>query len=119
MEDKEELYTEEEMEDLQKTIDVLKDQQNIIIQAKLPANVDRYAIDFVRTLDEHDINYLTTKEVFDKYIDYRRKYTKNGEDLLSVRMLNAVIRNYFPKAKINHSNKLKRNTYFWVFEYEG
>lgn len=119
MEDKEELYTEEEMEDLQKTIDVLKDQQNIIIQSKLPANVDRYAIDFVRTLDEHDINYLTTKEVFDKYIDYRRKYTKNGEELLSVRMLNAVIRNYFPKAKINHSNKLKRNTYFWVFEYEG
>lgn len=118
MEEKEELFTHEEMEDLQKTIDVLKDQQSDIIQSKLSANVDRYAIDFVKTLGEHDISYLTTAQVFDNFLEYRRRYTRNGEDLLSVRMLNSVIRNYFPKARINHSNKLKKNTYFWVFTYE-
>lgn len=117
MEEKEELFTNEEMEDLQKTIEVLKEQQNDIIQSNLPSNVDRYAIDYVRTLGEHDLSYLSTKQVFDNFLDYRRRFTRNGEDLLSVRMLNAVIRNYFPKAKINHSNKLKKNTYFWVFDY--
>ena len=118
MENKEQLFTNEEMEDLEKTIGVLKEQQNDLIKSKLPANVDRYAIDYVKTLGEHDITYQTTKQVFDNFIDYRRRYTKNGEELLSVRMLNAVIRNYFPKAKINHSNKLRKNTYFWVFELE-
>ncbi len=114
--EEEKLYTEEEYENLKNTIKILEEQQSELIQAKLPANVDRYAIDFVKTLDEHDISYLTTKEVFDKYINYRRRYTENGEDLLSVRMLNSVIRKYFPKARVNHSNKLKKNTYFWVFD---
>lgn len=114
--EEEKLYTDEEYEDLKRTIEVLKEQQNDLIQAKLPANVDRYAIDYVKTLDEHDISYLSTKEVFDNYLEYRRRYTKNGEDLLSVRMLNSVIRKYFPTARVNHSNKMKKNTYFWVFD---
>jgi len=33
-------------------------------------------------------------------------------------MLNAVIRTYLPKAKISHSNKLRKNNYFWTFDYE-
>ncbi len=115
MEEKESLYSESEMEDLEKTIAVLKEQSDNLIQQQMTANVDRYAIDFVRTLDEHDISYLTTKEVFDKYLDYRRRYTRNGENLLSVRMLNSVIRKYFPRAKINHSNKQHKNSYYWVF----
>jgi len=114
--DEELLYNETEMEDLKKTIAVLKEQKDELIQTKLPSNTDKYAIDYIKTLNEHDLSYLTTKEVFDKYIEYRRHYTKNGENLLSVRMLNAVIRKYFPKAKVNHSNKLKKNTYFWVFD---
>lgn len=115
--DKEEaLYTEAEMEDLKKTIAVLQEQRNDLIQSKLPSNVDKYAIDYVKSLSEHDISYLTTHEVFENYLDYRRRYTKNGEDLLSIRMLNSVIRKYFPKARINHSNRLRQNTYFWVFE---
>lgn len=112
------MYNDTEMEELKKTIAVLKEQRDDLIQNKLPANVDKYAIDFVKELDEHDISYLTTKEVFEKYIAYRRHYTKNGEELLSVRMLNSVIRKYFPKARINHSNKLGKNTYFWVFDFE-
>lgn len=115
MEENEQLFTNEEMDDLQKAIEVLKDEQNDLIQSKLPANVDRYAIDYVKTLGEHDITYLTTKQVFDNFVEYRRRYTRNGEELLSVRMLNAVIRKYFPKARINHSNKAKKNTYYWVF----
>ena len=114
--EEEKLYTEEEYENLKNTIKILEEQQSELIQSKLPANVDRYAIDFVKTLDEHDISYLTTKEVFEKYLNYRRRYTENGEDLLSVRMLNSVIRKYFPTARVNHSNKLKKNTYFWVFD---
>lgn len=113
----ENLYSDAEMEDLEKTISVLKEQKNDIIQSKLPSNVDRYAIDYVKTLDEHDISYLTTREVFDNYLEYRRRFTVNGEHLLSVRMLNSVIRKYFPRARVNHSNKSKKNTYFWVFDY--
>lgn len=109
------LYEENEMEELKKTISMLQNEKDELIQNKLPANVDKYAIDYVKMLDEHDISYLTTKEVFDNYLNYRRKYTTNGEDLLSLRMLNAVIRKYFPKAKINHSNKQNKNRYFWVF----
>ena len=112
------LYNESEMDELKKTIEVLKEQKDELLQSKLPSNTDRYAVDYVKTLGEHDLSYMTTREVFDNYINYRRHYTKNGEDLLSVRMLNAVIRKYFPKAKVNHSNKLKKNTYFWVFDAE-
>mgnify|MGYP006988877239 CR=1 FL=1 len=116
--DEELLYNENEMEDLKKTIAVLKEQKDELIQNKLPSNTDKYAVDYVKTLNEHDLSYLTTKEVFDNYLAYRRHYTKNGENLLSVRMLNSVIRKYFPRARVNHSNKLKKNTYFWVFDYE-
>ena len=116
--EEEKLFSEAEYEDLKKTIAVLEEQKSELIQAKLPANVDKYAVDFVKSLDEHDISYLTTKDVFEKYLDYRRRYTRNGEELLSVRMLNSVIRKYFPKARINHSNKLRQNTYFWVFDFE-
>ena len=112
------LYNESEMDELKKTIEVLKEQKDELLQSKLPSNTDRYAVDYVKTLGEHDLSYMTTREVFDNYINYRRHYTKNGEDLLSVRMLNAVIRKYFPSAKVNHSNKLKKNTYFWVFDAE-
>ena len=112
------LYNESEMDELKKTIEVLKEQKDELLQSKLPSNTDRYAVDYVKTLGEHDLSYMTTREVFDNDINYRRHYTKNGEDLLSVRMLNAVIRKYFPKAKVNHSNKLKKNTYFWVFDAE-
>lgn len=111
-------FNEDEVEELKKTIAVLTEQQNEMIKSNLPANVDKFAVDFVKTLDERDISYLSTKEVFDKYLDYRRKYTTNGENLLSVRMLNSVIRKYFPKAKINHTNKLSKNTYFWVFDFD-
>ena len=96
------LYNESEMDELKKTIEVLKEQKDELLQSKLPSNTDRYAVDYVKTLGEHDLSYMTTREVFDNYINYRRHYTKNGEDLLSVRMLNAVIRKYFPKAKVNH-----------------
>lgn len=117
MEEKEEvLYNEAEMEELKKTISLLKEQQDELIQTKLPSNTDKFAIDYVKSLNEHDISYLTTKEVFDNYLEYRRHYTENGEKLLSVRMLNSVIRKYFPKARLNHSNKLKKNTYYWVFD---
>ena len=116
--DEELMYNDSEMEDLKKTIAVLQEQRDDLIQMKLPSNVDKYAIDYAKTLDEHDISYLTTKEVFDNYLMYRRHYTTNGEELLSVRMLNAVIRKYFPKARINHSNKSGKNTYFWVFTFE-
>ena len=116
--DEELMYNDNEMEDLKKTIAVLQEQRDDLIQMKLPSNVDKYAIDYAKTLDEHDISYLTTKEVFDNYLMYRRHYTTNGEELLSVRMLNAVIRKYFPKARINHSNKSGKNTYFWVFTFE-
>lgn len=116
--DDELMYDENEMEDLKKTIAVLQEQRDDLIQMKLPANVDKYAIDFVKTLNDHDLSYMTTKDVFNNYILYRRHYTKNGEELLSVRMLNAVIRKYFPKARINHSNKLGKNTYFWVFDFD-
>lgn len=116
--DEELMYNDNEMEDLKKTIAVLQEQKDELLQMKLPANVDKYAVDFVKTLNEHDLSYLTTKEVFDNYLMYRRHYTKNGEDLLSVRMLNAVIRKYFPKARVNHSNKSGKNTYFWVFNFE-
>ena len=112
------MYNDSEMEDLKKTIAVLQEQRDDLIQMKLPSNVDKYAIDYAKTLDEHDISYLTTKEVFDNYLMYRRHYTTNGEELLSIRMLNAVIRKYFPKARINHSNKNGKNTYFWVFTFE-
>lgn len=116
--DEELLYNDSEMEDLTKTIAVLKEQKKELAQTNLPASVDKYALDYVKTLDENDISYLTTKEVFDKYLEYRRHFTRNGENLLSVRMLNSVIRKYFPKARVNHSNKMKKNTYFWVFDYE-
>ena len=116
--DEELMYNDSEMEDLKKTIAVLQEQRDDLIQMKLPSNVDKYAIDYAKTLDEHDISYLTTKEVFDNYLMYRRHYTTNGEELLSIRMLNAVIRKYFPKARINHSNKNGKNTYFWVFTFE-
>lgn len=109
-------FDDKEVEELKKTIEVLKTQNDELIKVKLSANTDRYAIDFVKTLDEHDFSYLTTKEVFDKFLEYRRRYTTNGEDLLSLRMLNAVIRKYFPRAKINHSNRHNKNTYFWVIE---
>lgn len=116
--DEELMYNDNEMEDLKKTIAVLQEQRDDLIQMKLPANVDKYAIDYVKTLEENDISYLTTKEVFENYVIYRRHYTTNGEELLSVRMLNAVIRKYFPKARVNHSNKCGKNTYFWVFDFE-
>lgn len=116
--DEELMYNDNEMEDLKKTIAVLQEQRDDLIQMKLPANVDKYAIDYVKTLEENDISYLTTKEVFENYVIYRRHYTTNGEELLSVRMLNAVIRKYFPKARVNHSNKSGKNTYFWVFDFE-
>lgn len=110
------LYNEEEIEELKRTIEVLQSQKDDLIETKLPSNVDKFAIDYVKLVDEGDLSYLTTKEVFDNYIEYRRKFTTNGEDMLSIRMLNAVIRKYFPNARINHSNKQKKNKYFWVFD---
>lgn len=110
------LYNEEEIAELKRTIEVLQSQKDDLIETKLPSNVDKFAIDYVKLLDEGDLSYLTTKEVFDNYIEYRRKFTTNGEDMLSIRMLNAVIRKYFPNARINHSNKQKKNRYFWVFD---
>ena len=115
--DEELMYNDNEMEDLKKTIAVLQEQKDELIQMKLPANVDKYAIDYAKTLTENELSYMTTKEVFENYINYRRHYTQNGENLLSVRMLNAVIRKYFPRARVNHSNKSGKNTYFWVFDY--
>lgn len=114
--DEEIALDENEMEDLRKTIKELESQRDELIEAKLPANVDKYAVDYIKSLNEHDLSYLTTKEVFDNYLEYRRQFTINGEDLLSLRMLNSVVRKYFPKARINHSNRNKKNTYFWVFE---
>ncbi len=111
-----ELYSEDEVETLQKTINELTNQNTELRRKRLPSNVDQYAMDFIGTMDEHDLNYLSTQETFEKYLDYRRKYTTNGEDFLSMRMLNAVIKNYFPNAAIKHSNRHKKNVYFWVFE---
>lgn len=110
-----ELYSDDEYETLQKTINELTNQNMELRRKKLPANVDQYAMDFVGTVDEHDLSYLSTQETFDKYLEYRRKYTTNGEEFLSVRMLNAVIKNYFPNAVIKHSNRHNKNVYFWVF----
>lgn len=108
-------YDDMEMEELKNTIKVLEEQNNNLIAAKLPANVDKYAIDYVKNLKDSDIEFLTTQEVFDNYINYRRRFTENGEDLLTVRMLNSVIRKYFPNATVVHSNKKRKNTYYWAF----
>lgn len=109
-------YTDDEIAELQKAISELEVQNEELKRQKISATADKFAIDFAATLDEHDISYLSTHEVFDKYIKYRRNYTENGEAFLSVRMLNNVIKTYFPKAKIKHSNRNKKNVYFWVFE---
>lgn len=111
-----EIYTDEEILALQKTINELEAQNEDLKKQKISSTADKYAIDYVSSLDEHDINYLSTHEVFDNYLEYRRKFTTNGEAFLSVRMLNNVIKSYFPNAKINHSNRNKKNVYFWVFE---
>lgn len=108
-------FDEVEMEELKKTIKVLEDRNDELLKVKLPDNTDKYAVEFVKSIREDEIEFLTTQEVFDKYITYRRRYTTNGESLLSVRMLNAVIRKYFPSAKIRHSNRNRKNSYFWVF----
>lgn len=115
MEEQEVQFSEREMEELKKTIKVLEDRTDELMTVKLPASTDKYAIDFVKSVRPDEIEFLTTKEVFDKYLTYRRRYTTNGEALLSVRMLNAVIRKYFPDANIKHSNKNNKNSYFWVF----
>lgn len=111
-------FSEVEMEELKKTIKVLEDRNDELLKVKLPDNTDKYAIDFVKSIRPDEIEFLTTKEVFDKYLTYRRRYTTNGESLLSIRMLNAVIRKYFPDANIKHSNRNKKNSYFWVFYQE-
>lgn len=116
MDNKEVDFTEEEIAELQKTIANLEVQNTELKKQRMPSTADKFAIDFVATLDEHDISYLSTHEVFDKYITYRRKYTENGESFLSIRMLNSVIKNYFPNASIKHSNRNNKNVYFWVFE---
>ena len=107
-----------EVEELKKTIQVLTEQRDVLLENKLPSNADKYAVDYIKLTNEKDLAYLTTKEVFDNYLEYRRKYTQNGEELLTVRMLNKIIKNFYPRAKINHSNKQGKNTYFWVFEEE-
>ncbi len=116
MDNKEVDFTDEEIAELQKTISQLEVQNDELKKQKMSPTADKYAIDFVATLDEHDISYLTTHEVFDKFLNYRRKYTENGESFLSIRMLNGVIKNYFPNARIKHSNRMNKNVYFWVFE---
>ena len=108
-------YDEMEMEELKNTIKVLEERNNDLIKVKLPANTDKYAIEFVKSLKDSDIDFLTTKEVFENYLNFRRRYTSNGEALLSVRMLNTVIRKYFPNATIVHSNKNRKNSYYWTF----
>lgn len=119
MNDKELDYTEEEIAELQKTINVLEAQNEELKKQKLSSTADKFAIDYISSLDEHDLSYLGTHEVFDNYLKYRRKFTENGEAFLSVRMLNNVIKSFFPNARINHSNKNRKNVYFWVFENNG
>lgn len=118
VENKEVLYDESEVEELKKAIKVLESEKEDLLQTKLPSNVDKYAIDYVKTIDEDKISYLTTKELFDNYLTYRRGFTEYGEERLTLRMFNSVVRRYFPKAKVNHSNRQGNNIYFWVFEDE-
>lgn len=108
-------YDDMEMEELKNTIKVLEERNNNLIEAKLPANVDKYAIEYIKNLKDSDLEFLTTQEVFDNYLEYRRKFTTNGESLLSMRMLNTVIRKYFPNATVVHSNRKRKNTYYWTF----
>lgn len=116
MEEKEFEYNDTEMEELKKTIQVLEERNDALMKVKLPDNTDKYAIEFVKSITEADLEFSTTKEMFDKYLLYRRRFTTNGESILSVRMLNAVIRKYMPKAVIKHSNRKSKNTYFWVID---
>ena len=118
MEEKEVLYDENEVEELKKAIGVLQNEKEDLLQSKLPSNTDKYAVDYVKTLDDEKISYLTTKELFDNFLDYRRNFTDQGEERLTLRMFNSVMRRYFPKAKINHSNRHGKNIYFWVVEDE-
>lgn len=104
----------ERIKDLEETIAVLTAQRKTMAEGMLPKNVDVYALNFAKELEAKDIDYVTTKELFERYIEYRRQFTTRHEDLLSMRMFNSVVRSVFPDAEIKHSNRCGTNVYFWV-----
>lgn len=104
----------QKIKDLEETIAVLTTQKKNMAEVMLPKNVDNYAVKFAQELTEEDIEYVPTKELFERYIEYRRQFTTRNEQLLSMRMFNSVIRGIFPNAEIKHSNRGSSNVYFWV-----
>ena len=104
----------QKIKDLEETISVLTEQRKNMAEGMLPKNVDNYAVKFVQGLVENDIEYVSTKELFERYLEYRRQFTTRNEQLLSMRMFNSVVRGIFPNAEIKHSNRGSSNVYFWV-----
>lgn len=104
----------QKIKDLEETISVLTEQRKNMAEGMLPKNVDNYAVKFVQGLVENDIEYVSTKELFERYLEYRRQFTTRNEQLLSMRMFNSVVRGIFPNAQIKHSNRGSSNVYFWV-----
>lgn len=102
--------------DLEDTIKVLEESKNKAMEQALLKNTDEYAIKFVKSLKEDDIYYLNTKDLYNQYIEYRRQYTVRNEELLSMRMFNNTVRNFFPNAVIQHANKKGKNIYYWMIK---
>lgn len=104
----------EKIKDLEETIAVLTAQRKTMAEGMLPKNVDIYAIKFMQEITDEDIQLVSTKELFDRFVEYRRQFTSRNEQLLSMRMFNSVVRSVFPNAEIKHSNRGGSNVYFWV-----
>lgn len=105
--------------ELEETIKVLEAQRKIISNGLIPKNADPYAIKFLETADKNDINFLTTKELFDKFVQYRRQFTTQSENLLSMKMFNSVVRGVYPTASMKHTNRKNENVYYWVIGEEN
>lgn len=105
---------EKRMDDLEATIKVLEENKTREMEKALLKNTDEYAVKFVKTLKEDDIYYKQTDELFEEYLTYRREFTTRSEELLSMRMFNNVVRNFFPTSSIQHANKKGKNIYYWA-----
>ena len=97
----------EKIKDLEETIAVLTEQRKTMAEGMLP-------IKFMQEITDEDIQFVSTKELFDRFVEYRRQFTTRNEQLLSMRMFNSVVRGVFPNAEIKHSNRGGSNVYFWV-----
>ena len=74
----------EKIKDLEETIAVLTAQRKTMAEGMLPKNVDTYAIKFMQEITKEDIEFVSTKELFDRFVEYRRQFTTRNEQLLSL-----------------------------------